>query len=141
MAKKIKIDEQEFKNILEALDSLKNGEFNYSFESEDENVNKVMKKISKISNQLEVMETSSFNMFNEITEGNLDFRMESHLFPNGFGNILESMNSMIDVPVAAIRDFNYAMRKLSLGDFDAKVSNNYLGEFQEIKTAFNSQTL
>lgn len=138
MGNKIKIEKNEYEQILESLKSIRNGKFDISIKSEDEKTNKIMKEIVKISKEMGMVENHTSSMFKEVSEGNLDYRVDSRAFKNSYENILESVNSMIDVPVSAIRDFNYAMSRLSVGDFDAKVSNNYLGEFQEIKNAFNS---
>ena len=138
MGNKIKIEKNEYEQILESLKSIRNGNFDVSLNSEDEKTNKIMKEIMKISKEISKVDNHTAMMFKEVSEGNLDYRVDCRGFKNSYENILESVNSMIDVPVSAIRDFNYAMSKLSIGDFDAKVSNNYLGEFQEIKNAFNS---
>ena len=51
-------------------------------------------------------------MYAELSNGNLDYRIDSREYKKGYGNILENVNSMIDIPSAVIRDFNYAMGKL-----------------------------
>lgn len=134
---KIKIDEKEYEKILNALDGIEKGEFSVSLKSEDKKVNKLMSKINKIAQEFTSIEEQSTNMYTEVAQGNMDYRIDIRKHPNSYGNILENINSMIDVPVAAIRDFSYAMAKLSSGDFESKVSNNYLGEFENLKRAFN----
>lgn len=134
----IKIDINEYEQILEALKSIRNGNFEISIESEDKKTNKIMKEIKKISNELISAEKETSKMFREVSNGNLDYRVDSRSFKGRYETIIESANSMLDVPVSVIRDFNYAMKELSSGNFDAKVSNNYLGEFQDVKKAFNS---
>ena len=138
MANKIEIEKNDYEQILESLKSIRNGKFDISLQSKDKKTNKIMKEISKISKEISSVVEQNSIMFNEVSEGNLDYRIDSRKFKGNFESIIESTNSMIDVPVSAIRDFNYAMTRLSIGDFDAKVSNNYLGELQEIKNAFNS---
>jgi len=138
MGNKIKIDKKEYEQILESLKSIRKGNFNVSLNSDDEKTNKIMKEIVKISKEISMVDEHTNMMFKEVSQGNLDYRVDSREFNNSYENIIESVNSMIDVPVSAIRDFNYAMSRLAVGDFDAKVSNNYLGEFHDIKNAFNS---
>lgn len=134
---KIKIDEKEYEKILLALENIEKGDFSSSLKSDDKKVNKLMSKINKISDEFSSIEKLSDKMYYEVAQGNMDFRIDIRKHKNGYGNILENVNSMIDVPVAAIRDFSYAMAKLSSGDFESKVSNNYLGEFEDMKRAFN----
>ena len=138
MAKKVKIDQEEFDAILESLENIKNGNFDVQLKSKDKKANELMNLIMEISNEFSSVQKHSSAVYKEISEGNLDFRVDSSTYKNGYAEILESINSMVDIPVAAIRDFNYAMNKLSKGYFDSKVSNNYLGEFEETKKAFNS---
>jgi len=138
MANKIKIEKNEYEQILESLKSIRDGKFEISLHSEDKKTNKIMKEIKKISKEISSVVEQNSIMFNEVSEGNLDYRIDARRFKGNFESIIESTNSMIDVPVSAIRDFNYAMTRLAIGDFEAKVSNNYLGEFQEMKNAFNS---
>lgn len=138
MAKKITIEQKEYNEILEALESIANGNFNVSCHCEDKKVNKIMATISLISQKLSLVESNTKDMFDDLSMGNLDHRIDSREFKNGYGNILESINSMIDIPASVIRDFGYAMGKLSEGNFDSKVSNNYLGEFNDVKLSFNS---
>ncbi len=135
---KIKIDEKEYALILEALENIENGKFDKSFKSEDKNVNKIFKRINAISKENSFIETQAVNMYREVASGNMDYRVDIRGHKNGYGNILEYTNSMIDVPIAAVRDFSYAMAKLASGDFEAIVSNNYLGEFDDMKKAFNA---
>lgn len=134
---KIKINEKEFNTILDALDKIENGEFDISLKSDDKKVSKLVDKINSIAKEMSTIESHATKMYDEIAQGNLDYRVDSRGFNNGYEKILESVNSLTDVPVSAIRDFNYAMTKLSDGDFDSKVSNNYLGEFEEMKISFN----
>ncbi|XPV69914.1 MAG: methyl-accepting chemotaxis protein [Halarcobacter sp.] len=135
---KIKIDEKEFDKILKALDDIEDGKFDISLKSDDKKVSKLVDKINKIAKEMGNMEIHAKRMYDEVAQGNMDYRVDSRNFHNGYENILESINSMVDVPVSAIRDFNYAMTKLSGGDFDSRVSNNYLGEFEDMKYSFNA---
>lgn len=140
MGNKIKIEQNEYEQIIDSLKSIRNGNFDVSLKSEDDKINKIMKEIMKVSKEISMVEEHTSRMFKEVSTGNLDYRVDSRHLKNSYEDIVESVNSIVDVPVAAIRDFNYAMSRLSIGDFDAKVSNNYLGEFQEFKNAFNSMS-
>jgi methyl-accepting chemotaxis protein len=135
---KIKIEKKEYEEIVKALKSIKTGNFDVNISSKDKDTNTLMKEINKISKELSVIDKGSLNMFEELSSGNLDHRLDSRDFKNSFANLIESINSMVDVPVSVIRDLNYAIKNIAKGDFDAKVSNNYQGEFDEIKTDFNS---
>lgn len=134
----IKIEKNEYEQIIEGLKSIRNGKFNISLQSDDKKTNKLIKEIKKIAKEIAKTEKETSKMFKEVSEGNLDYRIDSRSFKGHYETIIESANSMLDVPVSAIRDFKYAMSELSSGNFDAKVSNNYLGEFQEMKNTFNS---
>ncbi|WP_455755960.1 methyl-accepting chemotaxis protein [Sulfurimonas sp.] len=138
MAKKLKIDQKDFDNIIDALKDIKNGNFDISLGSKDKTANKLMKEISSIAEELTSVEKHSSDLYNNMANGNIDYRIDVRESKNGYQNILEETNAMLDIPVAVLRDLNYAMSRLAEGDFEAKVSNNYLGEFDEIKKTFNS---
>ncbi len=138
---KIKIDEKEFDKILDALKDIKNGNFDIKLKSSDKKTSRLMEGIVSAADELKKVEDATNTIYTEISNGNMDHRIDSLEFKGNYKNILESVNSMLDVPVAAIRDLNYAMTKLANGDFEAKVSNNYVGEFEDMKKAFNSLSI
>ncbi len=138
--RKIKIEEKEFDKIAKAIKNLKNGKFNISLESKNDALSEVRKDINEIAKKMKTLESNSVDMYTELANGNLDYRIDSREYKKGYGNIQENVNSMIDIPSAVIRDFNYAMGKLSNGDFESKISNNYVGEFDIIKNSFNSMS-
>jgi methyl-accepting chemotaxis protein len=134
---KITIEKKEFEQIVKAIKNLKNGEFNIELTSSNKKISNLVENINDLATELGTIENHAHSMYQEVENGNLDHRIDSREFKKGYKNILEYNNSMIDIPVAVIRDFNYAMGKLSAGDFDSKVSNNFTGEFHVIKTSFN----
>jgi len=136
--KNITIEEKDFQNILNSLEQLENGKFNVSLKSKDKNIKPIIKKINKISKKLNSLNDNSNNMLKSLNDGNLDYRINSANYKGAFENITESMNTCLDIPIAVIRDFNNAISGLSHGNFDAKVSNTYSGEFGTIKNDLNS---
>jgi methyl-accepting chemotaxis protein len=138
---KIKIDEKEFDNIIKAVKNLKNGKFEISLDdSKNKKAQELIKEINSLGGILGELHNNCDEMYNAVNEGNLDHRIDSRQYKNNFDHIFESINSMVDIPIAAIRDFSFAMNKLSNGDFETKVSNNYVGEFDVVKQAFNSMS-
>ena len=90
---KIKIDEKEFKQILKAIKDLKNGKFNVSLETKDDNASLLSKEINSLSKGLHSLENYSLDMYTELTNGNLDYRIDSRAYKKGYGNILENINA------------------------------------------------
>lgn len=138
---KIKIEEKEFDKILDALKDIKNGKLDIKLKSSDKKTSKLMGEIIAVADEIKKVESATDTIYTEISNGNMDHRTDTRTFNGSFKEIFESINSMLDVPVAAIRDLNYAMTKLAAGDFEAKVSNNYVGEFEDMKKAFNSLSI
>lgn len=138
---KIKIEEKEFEKIIKAIKNLKNGKFDIELEgSENKKTQELISEINSLGNVLHDVHDNCHEMYQAINKGNLDHRIDSRKYKNNFDHIFEYINAMTDIPVAAIRDFSFAMRKLSNGNFETKVSNNYVGEFSVIKQAFNSMS-
>jgi methyl-accepting chemotaxis protein len=134
----ITINSKDVKHIIDALTKLEDGKFNISLKSKDKKVNFLMKKINNISKQLSCVSNDSQNALEALTNGELDNRIDTREYQNGYASIAEAINTSIDIPIAVIRDLNNAITGLAKGDFNAKVSNNYSGEFNSIKTALNS---
>lgn len=135
---KIKIDENEFSDILNALQNIKEGKLQIDLSSKDKKTSLIVEQINQIAKELNRLKETSYKVHEEVSKGNLDHRIDIREHKNDFKIILESINSTLDIPVAAIRDLNFAVSKLAQGDFGAKVSNNYMGEFEQMKQTFNS---
>ena len=138
MGKDIVIDKKEYKKILKALENIENGEFDISLKSKDKNCAAVIEKINSISSNMGRLQDESSDMLNSILEGDIDCRLNSLEYTGGYMEISDCVNSMIDVPIAAIRDFEQAISCLSDGDFSSKVANNYHGEFDSVKKLLNN---
>lgn len=134
----ITINSKDFKKILNSLTKLGNGEFDTSIKSKDKKVNSLMKKINNISKNFNTISDDSNLALEALGNGNLDNRIDTREYKGGYASIAEVINTSIDIPIAVIRDLNNAVSGLAKGDFNAKVSNNYSGEFNIIKDDLNS---
>lgn len=134
----VTISSKDLKNILNSLTKLENGEFDISIKSKDKQTNYLMKKINNISQRFKLISDDSNIVLNALSDGDLDNRIDTREYKGGYALIAEAMNTSIDIPIAVIRDINNAVSGLAKGDFNAKVSNNYGGEFNTIKQSLNS---
>ena len=135
---KIKIDKKEYKKVLKALKRLENGNFDISLKSKDANANAILKKINNISDNFTFVKENTTEMFDSLSNGDLDNRIDTRKINSGYIEIAELLNSCIDIPIALIRDLNNTISGLLEGNFDSKVSNNYNGEFKDIESDLNS---
>lgn len=71
-------------------------------------------------------------------EGKLDNRGDADKFQGGFRQIIEGINSMLDAIVGPIDITAKYVERISNGDIPPKITDNYFGDFNEIKNNLNN---
>ena len=90
-------------------------------------INKGLSGIMSQSNQIE----------KEIKQGNLDYRPDKSSVRTDFRGIVESMSNIIDSFVAPINVTAEYVDRISKGDIPEKITDDYKGDFNEIKNNLN----
>jgi methyl-accepting chemotaxis protein len=70
--------------------------------------------------------------------GNLDVRADVTKHQGGWRRILEGMNGTMDAVAAPTRDIKAVMQQIAVGNYLARVTKDYPGEFGELKEAVNT---
>jgi methyl-accepting chemotaxis protein len=71
-------------------------------------------------------------------EGKLDARGNAEAFAGDWGSLVGGVNSLIDAFVAPINVTAEYVERISKGDIPPKITDEYLGDFNEIKNNLNS---
>lgn len=69
--------------------------------------------------------------------GNIDERIDTRKYNNGFARIVDSINYTMDTNSGAVREMGEVIQRLASGNLSAKVTNNYPGDLNETKEAIN----
>ncbi|MCX6700890.1 MAG: methyl-accepting chemotaxis protein, partial [Methanomicrobiales archaeon] len=71
-------------------------------------------------------------------DGKLDTRGNAQKFPGGWGKLVGGVNDLIDAFVHPINVTAEYVDRISKGDFPQKITDNYNGDFNEIKNNLNA---
>jgi methyl-accepting chemotaxis protein len=83
-----------------------------------------------------LLETST--LIKATQEGKLDTRGDSDKFAGGWGELVSSVNKLIDAFVSPINVTAEYIDRISKGDIPPKITDTYNGDFNEIKNNLNS---
>jgi len=72
------------------------------------------------------------------TEGKLKTRADADKHMGDFRKIVQGFNSTLDAVVGPMQDVGTVLTKLAGGDFTAKVTNKYAGEYEVLADAVNT---
>jgi methyl-accepting chemotaxis protein len=71
-------------------------------------------------------------------EGQLDVRGNSSQFPGGWNQIVTGINGTLDAVIAPLNVAAEYMERIGKGDIPAKITDEYKGDFNEIKNNLNN---
>ena len=125
-------------NITQAIRSIANGEFDTAVNISNPHLGELKKEIENLTSVLKSLEAETSSVNAAILQGDIDAKVDTRKFKNGFGKIADSYNYNMDVSVGAIRDIGQTINRLSGGDFKARVTNPYSGDFDTLKNSINN---
>lgn len=91
----------------------------------------VVEKIKEINNESNQLITS-------VRRGNLDIRGNSDNFTGCWKNMIDDTNQLIDAFIAPINNTSEYINRISKGDIPPKITEEYQGDFNEIKNNLNT---
>ncbi len=124
--------------VSEALKALGAGEFGVSLNVENKEFEPIMAAFSSLQEQLSSFEKDNVVVASEAQKGNLDNRINVINYKGAFADIANGTNNTLDTLVGGLRDMSYVANRLSSGELDARVTNQYAGEYGVLKDAVNS---
>lgn len=123
--------------INDALKVLISGEFNISFTAQQEELSETVEYLNTLRSLLASLTHDTRNMGNVIAQGELDDRIDVQKYQGGFSQIADSFNCNVDLNICAVRDISYMLQRIKNGDFKARVTTNYYGEYDNLKQSVN----
>ena len=126
------------KKITSALKMLNNGEFDIDLDIDNKELSPLVKQVNTLAKKLNYMKNDMCEMGEEVTKGNLEHRISPREYPNGFSEIIDGFNSSMDMTTSVLRRISDKIILLGNGDFNAKIVDNFNGEFNVLKESINN---
>lgn len=124
--------------VLEALRALNQGIFGLNLSSFNADENEIFAEINTLSQTLKRIQDDTLNLNDLALRGNMDERINADDHVGGFSKIVDAVNYGMDLSVCAIRDISYVLNRIKDGDFTARVTTRYYGDFDVLKNAVNT---
>jgi len=81
------------------------------------------------------------DLVDNATNGNLNYRAQSDKYPGEWSEVLTKFNDLMDTIMLPINEAADTLHKIAGGDFSARISSEYRGDFDLIKKAVNSTAI
>jgi len=128
----------DIKLVKKALRDIADGNFDINdLDSTDHDMAEVCTSINEIKNQLKDSLDKSNKMVDILSEGDLDFRADTLNLNGSYAKIIDNANYIEDLNVSIFRELGETIEKLALGDFSARITNEYMGGLGYFKDITN----
>ncbi len=125
----------EEKALYNALDAIVEGKFDTKIKVKDK---KLKKRLELLQKQLAMLGEDSTLMNKASSDGQLDTRIDSTKYTEGFAKLTDNINTSMDVTVGNLRVIASGINFLGAGNFNAVITENMKGDFGSLKDAVNS---
>jgi len=105
-------------------------------------------EVGMLSRNFSTMQEIVIGMHQEIkdlvenaTNGNLNYRAHSDKYPGEWREVIAKFNDLMDTIMLPIDEATDTLHAIANGDFSARISSEYKGDFDRIKKAVNSAAI
>lgn len=120
-----------------ALSELNNGNFDFELDLSPD-YKGIATEIISLRDKMNFLKNETSTIIESTQQGDLDNRINAIGYANGFEKIIDNYNYSLDITAGAIRDMGYTIKRLINGNFNAKITNHYSGDFNILKELINS---
>ncbi len=128
-------------DILACIENMSNGNFNAnlrSFSGKKKAANDIVESVRK---NLFSVNTQINELVSASIKGDLGARADESAFSGDWAIIISGLNKLMVTIINPLYECTKALKEMSLGNFENKMSGNYQGYFNEIKTSVNDTML
>jgi methyl-accepting chemotaxis protein len=129
-------DELQMK-IIGVMNMISNGEVSMEIEIKDEK-DEIAPALKKTVETIRSLNTEVQKLIQATTEGKLDVRGDAEVYSGSWNEMITGINGLIDAFVAPINVTAEYVERISKGDIPQKITDTYLGDFNEIKNNLNN---
>lgn len=124
-------------NLVGALESIVDGDFAQEFPSRDSR-DEISVILNKITYTIRKINDGMGDLISDVSEGNLTTRGDIHQFGGMWSEFIANINKLIEAFVAPINVTSEYVNRISKGDIPPKITDEYKGDFNEIKNSLNN---
>jgi len=124
--------------MVDAAEKLALGEINQNidYKSNDE-IGNLAKSFAQVTDSIKALISETGNLAKAAVDGKLDTRGDTKKFQGSYRDIIEGMNNTLDAVIGPLNVAAEYVDKISRGDIPPKITDNYNGDFNEIKNNLN----
>ncbi|PKL58563.1 MAG: methyl-accepting chemotaxis protein, partial [Methanomicrobiales archaeon HGW-Methanomicrobiales-4] len=100
--------------------------------------NEIKNNLNALMDVVHMRNTDIQNLIQAAIEGKLDVRADSSTYPGENGKMIDGINSMLDAYIGPINVAAEYIDRISKGDLPPVITDDYHGDFNEIKNNLNS---
>jgi methyl-accepting chemotaxis protein len=121
-----------------AADAIASGNLNVDLNSDSKDATgRLLRAMGKMSNNVRSIVTDISKTAEYAYEGNLDYRGDASKYEGEFKNIIENFNQALDAIINPLILTAEYVDRISKGDMPPLITEEYRGDFNEIKTNLN----
>jgi methyl-accepting chemotaxis protein len=137
---------EETEKIVDTLEKLSQGELDAGFtlENQDEETSQAFELLNKIVNASRVFAEAVRRVQDDIVtlssaagNGELSVRADIEAHRGEFVHIVSGINNILEEVTVPIDEAGQVLSQMATGDLSAKMSGNYTGDFEKLKTDIN----
>ncbi|AKA67263.1 methyl-accepting chemotaxis protein [Clostridium scatologenes] len=128
---------ENIKENTEAINKIALGDFKMQVKVKSEK-DVLGKSIVKMIDNMKLLMNETNNLIEAAEKGKLNTRGNSSHFVGEWKELIEEINNLIDAFVVPIKVTSNYVERISKGDIPSKITDEYLGDFNEIKNNLNS---
>ena len=123
--------------VIGVMNMISKGDVSAEIEVKD-NRDELSPAIKKTVETIRELNDEIQNLIVAVTEGKLDVRADSAGYSGAWNGMITGMNGLVDAFVAPINVTAEYVERISKGDIPQKITDTYLGDFNEIKNNLNN---
>jgi len=123
--------------MIDQLEKISHGNFSAKLD-------KLPGKKVVINEMFDLLKSDLEGVFHEIkgiaenaSKGNLDIKAAAQKYQGGWAELLNELNALVDAVAAPLKDIEYILTEMAMGNFDNRIDSDYKGAFGNVKDAVN----
>lgn len=126
------------KSAIEAADKIANGDMNVSLDTDKKDeTGSLMRAMKTMSDNIRNVVGEIKNLSDSAIKGNLDVRAEDENYKGDYKELVQGINHTLDAVINPLNVTAEYVDRISKGDIPPKITDDYRGDFNEIKNNLN----
>ena len=123
--------------ITSTVTSISNGNFDVEIKDLPGDKQESIKALKNVQLSLKGFYEEIYNLINAAGEGDLEYRIDPKHYEGAWKATTVGLNSFVENVVTPIKETQSALNQFAKGNFEYRITNEYKGEFNNIKNTVN----